>query len=83
VRVDRVVFTRAAESAVLLDPRSGRYYSLTDVGARIWELCDGQRTLNDITREIAAEYEATPETIRADIVELLQELESEGLLASG
>jgi Coenzyme PQQ synthesis protein D (PqqD) len=83
VRVDRVVFTRAAESAVLLDPRSGRYYSLTDVGARIWELCDGQRTLDEITREIAAEYEAAPETIRADIVELLQELESEGLLASG
>jgi hypothetical protein len=45
-------------------------------------LCDGQRTVDDIAQEVAAEYDAPPETVRADAVELLEELASEGLLAS-
>ena len=80
VRQSRVVFTRAGDSALLLDPASGNYFSLTDVGARIWELCDGEHTLDEIADELAREYEAAPETIRADAHDLLDELAEEGLL---
>jgi hypothetical protein len=80
LRQSRVVFTRAGESALLLDPDSGNYFSLTDVGARIWELCDGEHTLDEIAHELAGEYDAAPETIRGDAHELLDELAAEGLL---
>ena len=77
-----MVFTRAGDSALLLDPASGNYFSLTDVGARIWELCDGEHTLDEIADELAGEYDAPAETIRADARELLDELAAEGLVNS-
>lgn len=80
LRHSRVVFSRAGESALLLDPNSGDYFSLTDVGARIWELCDGEHTIDEIADSLAAEYDAPPETIRADAYELLEELGAAGLL---
>ena len=80
VRQSRVVFTRSGESALLLDPDSGNYFSLTEVGARIWELCDGEHTLDEIAGALAGEYDAAPETIQADARELLAELAAEGLL---
>jgi Coenzyme PQQ synthesis protein D (PqqD) len=80
MRQSRVVFTRAGDSALLLDPASGNYFSLTDVGARIWELCDGEHTLDEIADELAGEYDAAPETIRTDARDLLEELAAEGLL---
>ena len=45
---------------VLLNPRSGEYFTLEAVGPRVWQLCDGQRTLSEIatmsaiTNQIAA-----------------------------
>jgi len=80
LRQSRVVFTRAGETALLLDPTNGGYFSLSDVGARIWELCDGKHTLDDIADTLAAEYDAPSEAIRADASELLEELGAEGLL---
>jgi hypothetical protein len=80
VRQDRVVFSRAGDSALLLDPDSGNYFSLTDVGARIWELCDGRHTLDEIVEALAAEYDAPLEVIEADMRELVDELTAEGLL---
>ena len=74
------MFSRAGDSALLLDPDSGNYFSLTDVGARIWELCDGEHTLEEIAKELAGEYDAAPELIQADARELVEELTAEGLL---
>ena len=80
VRESRVVFAGAGDSALLLDPASGSYFSLSDVGARVWELCDGEHTLDEIADQLAAEYDAEPATIREDVRELLSELAGEGLL---
>jgi coenzyme PQQ synthesis protein D (PqqD) len=80
VRGDRVAFTRAGDSAVLLDPSGGEYFSLSEVGARIWELCDGSATVDEIVERIADEYDAPLDTIRADTTRLLDELAAEGLL---
>jgi len=77
-----VVFTRSGDSTVLLDPRTGGYFSLSEVGARIWELCDGSTSVDEIAQRVAEEYDAPLETIRSDTLELVDELESEGLLTS-
>jgi Coenzyme PQQ synthesis protein D (PqqD) len=75
-----VVFTRAGDSGVLLDPVGGEYFSLTEVGARIWELSDGSNSIDEIGELVAAEYDAPLETIRADTTRLVDELAAEGLL---
>ena len=60
--------------------QDGNYYSLNEVGCRIWELCDGNHTVGQLVEALAAEYEAPAETIEKDIFELLEELRSGKLI---
>jgi pyrroloquinoline quinone biosynthesis protein D len=80
-RVDAVVWRRGDEGVVVLNPNDGNYFSLDDVGGRIWELCDGERSANEIATLLAGEYDASIADITRDMLELLHELQAEGLVA--
>jgi hypothetical protein len=80
-RRDGVLAQSAGDETMLLTPDSGEYYTLNDVGGRIWELADGSRTTAEIVEVIAGEYDAPTEVIAADVREILDELRSERLLA--
>jgi hypothetical protein len=80
-RSDQVVGRRGPDEAtILLDMASGQYFTLDEVGGRIWELCDGSKTVREIAAVLVQEYEAAPEQIEADLVALLDELYSDGLV---
>jgi pyrroloquinoline quinone biosynthesis protein D len=79
-RTDRVLAQRTAETIVLLDLDGGEYFTLNDVGGRVWELCDGSHTVSEIVEILAAEYEAPPHEIQGDVEELLTELADEKLV---
>ena len=79
-RNERMLSQRAADTTVLLDPVNGEYYALDAVALDVWELCDGARSLGDIADAMTAEYDAPPEAIRADLLALMSELESSGLV---
>lgn len=71
---------KVGEEAVLINLNTGSYYSLNDTGAMFWDLLDGQRTIADCARLIAAEYEVEPELVEADLLELADEFHTEGLV---
>ena len=73
-RKDDILRQDADETVVLLNLKDGQYYALNEVGGRVWELCDGSRTLNDIVTSLCSEYDAPRETLEADVVEILEEL---------
>jgi hypothetical protein len=75
-----VLVGQAEGQTVLLRPDDGSYYALKDVGSRIWELCDGERSIDQIADAISAEFDAPLEMIRADVRDLLTELRGEHLL---
>lgn len=79
-RRDDVLVQRAQGQTVLLRPHDGGYYALKAVGARIWELCDGTRSLHDIVTVVCAEFAAPVEQVRGDVVEFVEELRGEQLL---
>jgi len=79
-RSHAVVEQRARDSLVLVDIDTGRYYALEGTGDRIWQLCDGQTTLEDIIEAVCTQYRADPATVRADAAELLGQLYAEGLI---
>jgi hypothetical protein len=79
-RRERVLAQRAAGTLVLLDLDGGQYYSLDEVSARVWELCDGAHGVDGIVESISAEYEATAETIYEDVLAFLEEMMDEKLL---
>jgi coenzyme PQQ biosynthesis protein PqqD len=81
-RGDFALSQRASDTPILLNIDSGQYYVLNDVGGRIWELCDGIRSVAEIITILCQEYEAPAETITTDVVELMTELVNENLLVA-
>jgi hypothetical protein len=69
----------AGETAIL-NIKSGVYYSLDPIGARIWSLMQEPRTVADIQDAITGEYEVEPERCARDVVALLEELHAQGLI---
>lgn len=66
---------------LLLDVRSGLYYSLDPVGGRMWQLLEqhgGDPAL--VVRDLVAEYEVDEGRARADLDGLVARLQAAGLL---
>ena len=66
--------------AVLLDIESGEYFALNEVGKRVWDLCDGTRTLAQVAAAICSEYDVPPDTALDDTAALLENLAGAGLV---
>jgi hypothetical protein len=75
-----VIAQPVAGQVVLFDLASGNYYSLNELGARIWELLDGKRALTDVAGELTSEYDAPPEEIEQDLRALAEDMLRNGLL---
>ena len=76
---DQVSCDLAGEAAIL-NVKSGVYYGLDPVGARIWNLMQEPRKVAEIQNAIADEYEVEPERCARDLVGLLEKLLAEGLI---
>lgn len=79
-RQNGVLAQEARGQTVLLRLDDGGYYALDEVGAMIWELCDGNRRVSDIVAELCGEFDASEETVRADVLEFVADLRTENLL---
>lgn len=67
--------------AVLLDLASGKYFGLNEVGSCVWEALEQDVTVAALQERLLAEFEVDPTTLRADLNELLSDLERRGLIA--
>jgi hypothetical protein len=77
-----VIFKVVADGAVLFAPGQEIYFGLNDVGARVWQLLPpASASLDELCAHLAAQYpDVPPETIRADVRELLDDLMKQGLV---
>jgi hypothetical protein len=66
--------------AVILDIKSGIYYGLDVVGARVWSLIEQPVSLQAIREAIMSEYDVAPETCSRDILEFLTQMRDIGLV---
>ena len=75
---------RMIEGEILaVDPRSSCVYVLNGVGSRVWELADGGRTIDEITRIIDAEFQGEKAALKEDIDEFVRELFRQKLISIG
>lgn len=65
---------------VLLDLRTGRYYTLNRLGAVIWEHCTGHKTISEIHAVLCDRFDVAPERVLDDLLGLVNHLLREGLL---
>jgi coenzyme PQQ synthesis protein D (PqqD) len=66
-----VSLQRVGQEAILHDRRNGRAHVINESAAQIWELCDGQNTLDQIVSAFAVAYALSAADVRADVQYIL------------
>lgn len=67
--------------AVIMTLTDNTLHTLNAVGSRIWELCTGQKTMEEIIQIIQEEYiSARPDEIRSDCEIFFKDLYSKGMV---
>lgn len=70
------------DEAVILDPKSGRYFTLNAVGTRMVQLYRDRADVDAVVATIVAEYAVDAATARQDLQQLLEDLSANGLAES-
>jgi len=80
VAVKDQVYCDLAGEVAILNLKNGIYYGLDPVGAKIWDLIQKPKTVNEIKAAILEKYDVEPDRCKADILILLQELSDNELI---
>lgn len=80
-REPNIILNEEGDVYSLLDSRSGKIFITNKVGKRVWELCDGKRTLQEIIKIIKREFgTVSEETVRQDVLNFLEQCRSKNIL---
>jgi len=75
-----VISTQVEGEAVLLNLLTGQYYSLDEVGTRIWVLLAQHGQVEPVVQALMEEYDVAEDELRRDLLELADKLAAQGLL---
>ena len=59
---------------VMMNEKLGRYYGISGVGARAWELLEAPASVDDLVNNICQEYDIDSDTCHRDIMLFVQDL---------
>jgi Coenzyme PQQ synthesis protein D (PqqD) len=76
-----VVFRELQGEAIILNLNTGIYFGLNEVGSRMWALMQEHGSLARVFDAIQAEYEVTPEVLETDLLNLVSNLQTKGLVS--
>jgi hypothetical protein len=71
---EHVVSAEQATATILLDVRGGRYYTLNEVGGRIWALLSEGASNGEIVTCLANEFDVSPAELSADMESFIEQL---------
>ncbi|MBQ4432501.1 MAG: PqqD family protein [Synergistaceae bacterium] len=78
VKVARKI--RSEGDMIIASNHSGHIYYLNETAAYIWCIIDGTLSIESLERKIFAEYKATPEKIRNDLVNFIRDMQWKKLI---
>ena len=81
-RCDGLIDAEIDNEIVALHIASGTCYGLNPVGSRIWRLVAAPIRIGDICARLLTEYEVEPSACERQVLDLLEELRAEGLIAT-
>ncbi len=80
---DAVVVRDLDGESVILNIESGIYFGLDRIGTRVWQLIEAHGDVDAIVRVMEHEYDADPQTLRADAEALVAALVEKRLIIEG
>ncbi|HVS13021.1 MAG TPA: PqqD family protein [Thermoanaerobaculia bacterium] len=81
LRTPGVLAQRLDDEIVLLDAERGHYFALNATGARIWEwIGEEGAAVPALVQRLVEAYDVAPPEAERDVLELLRQLEAQGLI---
>jgi hypothetical protein len=80
VAADSVVATEQADTTILLNLRSGRYYTLNSVSGLIWSILAKGASIEGVVARVQEEFDVPDDQLRGDVDELIASLLSAKLI---
>jgi hypothetical protein len=77
----QVIYELFDDEVVIINLKSGSYYSLRKVGAEIWTMLEAGANAEEVADRLAARYDASRSEIETAIGSLLKEFQAEELIA--
>ena len=71
---------KIGDELVMMSAEHGNYVGLTHVGARIWELIEEPKEIDDLCGKLCEEFDVSAEACRADVDSFLSELANHGAI---
>ena len=81
-RSDGFIHAEVDHEVVALNIDRGTCYGLNPIGSRIWKIIEDPVTIADICSRLMAEYDVDAATCERQVLDLLEELRSEGLVTT-
>lgn len=73
--------TETDNQVVILQYTTGTYFTLNEVGTRIWQLLEeGNHSLQEIVTVLSTEYAASEAQLQRDVLTLAEQLKAKELL---
>lgn len=79
-RAEDLVWREIEGEIVILTEDGKNIHTLNTVGSVIWELIDGQRDVEDISKILRDKYDVSLEEAQKDTLEFLEELANKNIL---
>ncbi len=77
---DDLLLQKVMDEMVILDPESGNYFSLDEIGSRMIELFRETGSVAEVVKTMAQEYKAIDSDIESDMITLLDEMVRHGVV---
>jgi hypothetical protein len=74
------IHSSLGEEIIILDLYRGTYHGLSSVGARIWELLQEPKTVENVLNVLLDEYDVDPKQCKTDLLDLLERLQAQELI---
>jgi PqqD family protein of HPr-rel-A system len=79
-RDTRLPFQKLDEDTIVVDPATRAVHLLNETAARVWELLDAPRSIDELVAALTSEYDAAEGEVRGAVEALLGELAAKGVL---
>ncbi len=77
---DDLLLQKVMDEMVILDPESGNYFSLDEIGSRMIELFRETGSVAEAVKAMTQEYKAIDSDIESDMITLLDEMVRHGVV---
>ncbi|MFT5311939.1 MAG: hypothetical protein ACI8Z9_000415 [Paraglaciecola sp.] len=77
---DNVLFQKVQDETVILEPKTGEYFTLDGVGTFMIEKLQSGCTLSDTAQAVSDSYDTNGADIAADLSKLVGEMQQKGLM---